>query len=273
LRLPTFALAAVLALASLTACSDDGGSDDSSGDETSQTPSADQTDSGAGELTQAQLDQALLTAANLSDEFEVDAAEDDENDDSDEPDLGCLFAFEDDEDDEDDDDEGEIAFSAKQEPGLPGILHFLAVAPDEDAAERGLDEITDELDDCERVDTQDDDGTRWQLDVELDRTNWAENADDQVNLSAVGTLGMDSLELPLTIELSVVRVANGVSITAFFDISDDIGSAHQDVTDAAAGRLAAVLAGDEPPRPEPVLDGYPIGELFGEVTEDPEIEV
>ena len=110
------------------------------------------------------------------------------------------------------------------------------------------------------------------LDVEHDRTSWAANADDQVNLTAVGTLGMDTLELPLTIELSVVRVANGVSITAFFDITDDVGSAHEDLTDAAAARLAAILSGDEPPVPEPVLEGYPIGEAFGDITDGPEIE-
>jgi len=276
LRLPTFALAAVLALASLTACSDDGnGGSADSDDETSQTPTRDVTgdDNGGGALSQAELDQALLTTANLSDEFEVDPPDDDEDDGDDGHDLGCLFAFADDDDPDEDDDEGEVAFSAKEEPGLPGVLHFLAVAPTEEAAEAGLDEISDELDDCERVDTEDDDGTRWQLDVEIDRTNWADHADDQVNLSAVGTLGLASLELPLTIELTMVRVANGVSITAFFDVSSDIGSAHRDVTDAAAARLAAVLAGEEPPPPEPVLDGYPIGRLFGEVTEDPEIEV
>ena len=268
MRLPALALATALTLAPLAGCSDDGDGDGGRRPELSQ-------DGGARELTQAELDRALLTTANLSDEFEVDPPDDDEDDDSDEPDLGCLFAFEDVEDDEDDD-EGEIAFSAKPEPGLPGIFHFLAVAGTEDEAQRGIEEISDLLDDCERVDTRDDDGTRWKLDVSLDRSGWAEQADSQVNLTAVGTLGMDTLELPLTIELSVVRVDNGVSITAFFDITDDVGSAHEDVTDAATARLAAVLGGDEPPEPEPVLEGYPIGKEFGEMlepTEEPEVEV
>lgn len=271
MRLPSLALATALAVASLTACSDDGGSGGIVGGSTARPLDGDEGGAGA-DLSQAELDQALLTTGNLSDQFEIDP-EDDTQDDGDEPDLGCLFDFEDTGADEDEDDEGEIAFAAKPEPGLPGVLHFLAIAADEDEAQQGLDQIGEVFGECTRVDTEEDDGTRWQLDVTSDDDSWADQSDAQVNMSAVGTLGMGSLELPLTIEFSVVRVHNAVSITAFFDISDDIGSAHRDVTDAATARLVAVLAGDEPPRPEPVLSGYPIGEAFGEVTEEPEIEV
>lgn len=272
MRLASLALATLLAVAPLTACSEDGGSGGIVGGSTARPLDGSDRGSRGPDLSQAELDRALLTLDNLSDQFELDT-EDDDGDDGDEPDLGCLFDFEDTEDEGDDEGEGEIAFAAKPEPGLPGVLHFLAVAPSQEEAQRGLDEIADVFDDCERVDTEEADGTRWQLDVTSDDSGWAEQSDAQVNLSAVGTLGMGSLELPLTIEFSVVRVDNAVSITAFFDIADDIGSAHRDVTDAATARLAAVLAGDEPPPAEPVLDGYPIGEAFGDVTEEPEIEV
>ncbi len=271
MRLPAFALATVVALASLTACSDDSDDGDAK-DQSSQTPQEVDDEVEGAELSPAELELALLTTANLSDEFEIDPPEDDEEEDDGEPDLGCLFAFDDEDDEDDDDGEGEIAFSAKEEPGLPGVFQFLAVAETDDKAQVGLDEISDLLDDCERVDTQDDDGTRWQLDVTHDRDTWATESDAQVNLSAVGTLGMGSLEVPLTIDLSVVRVDNGVSITAFFDMAHDIGSAHEDVTDAATARLAAVLAGEEPPEAEPVLEGYPIGEAFSELTDAPDIE-
>lgn len=267
MRQAMLALAAAVSLTTLAGCAgDDSGTIGAPASTPSESPSPD--DSASGPLSQAELDRALLTTANLSDEFEVDP--DDSEDDGDEPDLGCLFAFEDVEDD--DDEGGEIAFAAKDDPGLPGVFHFLTVTPSEELAEQGLDEITDTLDDCERVDTTDDDGTHWQLDVSLDRANWSAHSDAQVNLSAVGTLGMNALELPLTIELTVVRVDNAVSITAFFDITDDVGSAHRDLTDAAAARLEAVLAGEEPPTPEPVLAGYPIGAALGDLTESPDIE-
>lgn len=272
MRLPSLALATALAVASLTACSDDGGSGGIVGGSTARPLDGEEGAGPGAGLSQAELDEALLTTGNLSDQFEIDP-EDSEEDDGDEPDLGCLFDFEDTGEDEDDEDEGEIAFAAKSEPGLPGVLHFLAVAASEEEAQQGLDQIGEVFGECSRVDTEEDDGTRWQLDVTSDDDSWADLSDAQVNMSAVGTLGMGSLELPLTIEFSVVRVDNAVSITAFFDISDDIGSAHRDVTDAATARLAAVLAGDEPPTPEPVLSGYPIGKAFGDVTEEPEIEV
>lgn len=264
MRLPSLALATAVSLAVLAGCSDDSPLGRRGASHGAQSPPA---SSSAHPLTGAELDSALLTTDNLSEEFVIDPGDDDSGD----SDLGCLFDFETDGPDKDDR-KGEIAFSAREEPGLPGVLHFLAAAPTAAKAQKGLDQISDELDDCHHVDTTDDDGTHWELEVSLDRTAWAAHADDQVNLEAIGTMSTDDLELPLTIDLSVVRVGNAVSMTSFFDINDDIGSAHRDITDAATDRLAAVLAGEEPPAPKPVLEGYPIGEAFGHLTESPDIE-
>jgi hypothetical protein len=48
----------------------------------------------------------------------------------------------------------------------------------------------------------------------------------------------------------------------------DAGTAPRELVVAAAARLRAVLAGEAPPEPEPVFEGYPIGEAFGALVPD-----
>lgn len=244
MRLTSLALAAVLSAASLTACSGDG-----------------------DELSKEQLDAAVLTVKDLSDDFEVD---DEEYDDDDEgPDWGCLNFDELDKaaGESDDDDasehEREATFGAKKEPGMPGIFQLVVdTGAREESAEEGMDKLADVLLDCKKVDSTEEDGTHWQFDVEADRVAWADGADEQINLVATGSTASDDFEFPIVIHLNVVRVGPALTILGFFDMTEDTGDAPRALLNAASARLAAVVDGEDPPEAEPLLEDYPIGEAF-----------
>ena len=231
-------LAAIaLALASLTACGS--GSD----------------------IEDADLDGALLSVEDLGSGFAVDDDEDEDDGEDDDPDWGCLLDFDEvapsDSDDEDND--SEIAFSAKEDPGMPGIFQGVFAAEDVETAEEGMAEIADTLDGCDRVDSTDDKGNRWQFDVDFDRSAGARGADQQLNLTASGSLTSSLLELPISIAFTVVRVEEAVTLIAFFDMAEDIAEAHRDVTGAAVERLTAVVEDEALPEREPLLEDYPVG--------------
>jgi hypothetical protein len=243
MRLPALAVAGLLALGCLTACSDN--------DESSR-------------LKPEDVKPALLTVENLSDEFEVDPDKSGEGDDG--PDWGCLFDFgplkRDTDKDDDKDDENEIQFRASEEPGMPGVIQLVDAAPSLAKAEQAMDDMAESFDGCEKVDTTDDDGTAWKFDVAFDRSAWARGADEQINLTATGSTISDELELPVSISLSVVRIENAVCILMFIDLAEELAGAPRALTHAASARLQAVVDGEDIGDPEPVLEDYPIGAAF-----------
>ena len=249
MRLTALAAAGVLALGCLSACGDDDKS---------------------GRLDPEDVKPALLTVENLSDAFEIDPDEGGGGDDG--PDWGCLFDFgplqegsDDDEDEGDEDDENQVQFRASEEPGMPGVIQLVDAAPSLAKAKKAMDDMAEEFEGCEEVDTTDDDGTTWQFDVAFDRSAWARGADEQINLMATGSSTSDGLELPVSISLSVVRIENAVSILMFIDLADDLAGAPRALTNAASARLQAVVDGEDIAEPEPVLEDYPIGAAFAEL--------
>jgi hypothetical protein len=267
MRLPTLVLASVLALGGLAGCSSDDGTLVAGDPATAGSTAKEDPSTKEGPLTQAQLDEALLTVENLSPEFEVDEGDDDDDDEAG-PDWGCLDF---DSVGGDDGDlsgglpEGERDFAASDEPGIPGIFQVVTALPDEGAARAGLDQFDTIASDCESVDTTEDDGTRWQFDVRSDHETWADDVDQQINLNAAGTVELSGLELPLQIHLTLVRIDNAVIMLGFFDMADDVGTTPRDLVGAAAARLASVLAGESVPEAEPLLEDYPIGKAFNEL--------
>jgi len=215
----------------------------------------------AGALTQDEVDEALLTVDHLSAEFEIDTEEDDDDEG---PDWGCLdfdrLAQE--APSSDDGPQGEITFRAIEEPGMPGVFQALTGAPDADTAEEALDKFVTVMDGCTRVDSTDDDGTHWQFDIATDEDVWADGADQQVNMTATGSIGLSGLSVPIDIRLSFLRLGSVVCMVGFFDMTEDAGTAPHELVVVAALRLHAVLAGEAPPEAEPVFDGYPIGGAF-----------
>lgn len=257
MRLRALALAGVLAIGTTSGCG----------------APADEAHMGrpAGSLTQEQVDEALLTVDHLSSKFEIDT---NEADGAKGPDWGCL--------DFDELAKGtpgadgpdgeisfrEISFRAIEEPGMPGVLHGVTGAPDAGTAEQALDRFVTVMADCTRVDSTDGDGTRWQFDVGTDEDTWADGADQQVNMTATGSVRLQGFTVPIDIRLTFLRIGSAVCMVGFFDMTEDAGTAPRELVAAATARLRAVLAGEEPPAAEPLLEGYPIGEAFDALVPD-----
>ena len=256
MRLPAGALALTLVLTGMltSACTLGGPTAIRSGVQTTQD----------AVLPNPDAQRALLTLGHLSDKFEVDDEEDDGEDDG--ADWGCLTP---------DDvagegaDDVEISFSAKQEPGLPGVFNAVTTqARDAETAERAFDALAASFRKCTSVHTKGDDGTAWDFDVRTDTDGWAEGGDQQINIVAIGTVGMSGVKLPLDIRMSLVRIGEIATMVGFFDLSDTpraTRTAHQRLLRAATARLHAVLAGEKLPRTRPLLEDYEFSNVLEEL--------
>lgn len=221
-----------------------------------------------GTLTREQAEQALLTVEHLSPEFELDDSEDDADDDG--PDWGCLLPDGlSDDDPEPEAGDADIAFKAKREPGMPGVLSSVFSSNgDEARATEAMDELADSYAACKRVSTEDEDGTVWEFDVTTDTEVWAEDSDQQINVAASGSIKLDSFTVPIEVRMTVVRVDATGAMVGFFDMTQAgpaATKAQRELVTAAAARLAAVLAGERPPTPEPLLADYELTDLFEEL--------
>jgi hypothetical protein len=137
-----------------------------------------------------------------------------------------------------------------------------ADAPDEETAATAFDRLADNFRDCTHVHSKSNDGTTWDFDVTTDTDGWAKGGDQQINVVAIGRVGMagmSGMKLPLDIRMSLVRVGKVATMVGFFDLSDNpraTRAAHQRLIGAATARLRAVLAGDELPPTRPLLEDY-----------------
>lgn len=238
------------------------------GRRTAQSGSRETPSGTGGALSQEQAEQALLTVEHLSPRFELDDSEDESPDEG--PDWGCLLPDGlSDEDAEPQAGDADIAFKAKKEPGMPGVLSSVFSSDGDQAqATKAMDELADSYAACRRVATKDDDGTVWEFDVATDTEVWAPGSDQQINVAASGSITLDSFTVPIEVRMTVVRVDATGGMVGFFDMTEAAPAAtkaQRDLVTAASARLAAVLAGEKPPAPEPLLADYEFTDLFEEL--------
>jgi hypothetical protein len=124
-----------------------------------------------------------------------------------------------------------------------------------------MDDLDRGLTRCKPVDHTDDDGTRWRMDPQSDTAVRADGGDRQTTVTGVGTFsdGPADIDGSLAVVGTAVRVENNVVIVVMIDLTDDLGDAPDDVTQAAVDRLAAVTAGEDPPAPAEALEDYSPG--------------
>lgn len=205
------------------------------------------------------LEEALLTAEHLGAGFvpDRDADEDDADDDS----LGCLGemgrALEE-RGEEGGPDQGvafaqaEIDFVPDTDLGLP-LFGELLVRMGRERAGEGLDIVTEEMADCHSVAETDEDGSRLTLSVETDAEQ-AEGTDRQVNVVASGTITAHGVEVPMLFEMRLA-VVDDTLVAVFYGNLVARGDTGERLMQAAVDRFVAVMAGEEPPEPEPLLEG------------------
>lgn len=216
------------------------------------------------------LRSALLVADDLGDAF---AVSDDDGASGDDLEWGCLFDFEEDLEAAAGDDEGAAditaSFETSHEPNMPGVIEYLVLADTEDDAEQALSKVADMIGRCHSVDSDDEDGTHWHFSVDSDRVAWANGVDQQVNMTATGTVGLSGLEIPISMTFSLMRVERVTVMVVFMDMASDVEQARRDVIRVAMRRVMAAIDGEGQPDPAGVLDDYPIGKEFGALLEAP----
>lgn len=225
-------------------------------------------DSDQEEVTADGLRDALLVSDDLSDEFKVsDDSDDGEEDET--PQWGCLLDFEEDLDraggsDDSGDDDISVSLEADSEVGMPGVIENIVLSDDEDEAKAAMAAIAEMMGRCHSVDSDDGD-THWQFTVDSDGVAWADGVDQQVNMVATGTASFSSIEIPMSMSFSLMRVDNITTMVLFMDMADDIEQARRDVIDVAMGRIHAAIEGEDQPDAANSLEDYPIGQEFADL--------
>ncbi|KQY57204.1 hypothetical protein [Nocardioides sp. Root140] len=216
-------------------------------------------------ISDKDLAKALLTADDLGPDFKISPDDDDHDDDGDGPDWGCLLDFKDDATEKDDDgDDIEVEIEASADPGMPAVFHVISNAENAEQARALLSELGSQVDDCDKVDTTEDD-TRWQFDVDSDRVAWADGVNQQINVLAEGHATVSGVELPISLSFTAVRVDTAVSLVMFVDMASDIDRARRDVVQVVVDRLTAALDGEDQPADAGVLEDYPIGKEYADL--------
>jgi len=130
---------------------------------------------------------------------------------------------------------------------FPVVISTAASFGTEKEAAAALPALRSKLAGCDRVAETDED-TRFALRVSRNDRETAGPVDDQVNVSASGTMRAPAGTVPLAMSFSVVRVDNNVLLTGFLTVGRaSVTDQATEVTEAALARLAAVVAGKTVP--------------------------
>lgn len=148
-------------------------------------------------------------------------------------------------------------FVPKSRVGMPIVTVSVATFADESRLAKLLDDLERGMKACRDVDVKVD-GARWRLSITNDRLGWASDAEEQFNVRATGTISEGQLKIPLTIQLTIARIANNGVYTLMFDFRDNVALAPQKVTKATLARVRAVMLGERLPARRPLLKNYPI---------------
>jgi hypothetical protein len=220
--------------------------------------------SASREFSPRKVDLALLTEDDLGGPFQQATDEDHEFDsgvDSYDARFGCLTALDVLDNKANDPADAAHEYDTGSDDEVADVLTAVISYRSAAVAEAAMDDLDRGLTRCKPVDHTDDDGTRWQMDPRSDTAVRADGGDRQTTVIGVGTFsdGPADINGSLAVVGTAVRVENNVVIVVMIDLTDDLGDAPHDVTQAAVDRLAAVTAGEDPPAPAEVLDDYAPG--------------
>ena len=226
----------VLVLTSLAAC---GGDTEENG-----SGSADTESSELEVLSAEEAEQALLPQAVMGEGFTAGEPSEESNEGA----PGCLSAL-DDLDDIGSETKAEVEYTSTSEIGLPTVEHSVFSYTEIEPISARIEEVSTALEGCDSVEETDDEGTTYALDVTLSTDTTTEGAEEEITLEAVGTVSQGDQEFPIGVYMSSVRVENHVSVVAYTDFPEDEAAsseAFSSSVSAAAERLVAVAAGEEP---------------------------
>ncbi|MET3961081.1 hypothetical protein ABIE44_001015 [Marmoricola sp. OAE513] len=233
-RLSASAAAALVLGAVLTGCGSDSKSDDKS-DKADKAPKV-------TALSTADAEKALLTLGNLGDNgFTLD---EDADHTSGAP--GCLDGFDAITDASDAPTHVVRDFTAGSETGFPLISSSVDSYDSVEDAKEALEDFRDAMADCTTVDDTDSDGVATKLAVTTSDDKTDDSTDDQVNLTAVGTIAATDGSYPLGLWAAAVRIDNHVHVITVGDLDDAAPGDIEELVQVVNDRLIAVAKGDEP---------------------------
>ena len=213
------------------------------------------------ELSPRKVDLALLTEDDLGGPFQQAEDEDHEFDsgvDSYDARFGCLTAIDVLDNKANDPADASHEYDTGDTTTLTSVLTAVISYRSEKVADAAMDDFDRGLTRCKPVDETDDDGTRWKIDPQTDTKVQVDGGDRQTTVSGVGTFsgGPADVDGSLALHGTAVRIDNNVVVVVMGDLTDDLGTAPDDVTQAAVDRLVAVAANEDPPAPGEVLEDY-----------------
>lgn len=206
----------------------------------------DSDDAGSGDpaavLSEDQVASAAIGLDNLGEGWTEEPADEEE----DSPAPGCLGEI--DQVTETDEPAAEVEKTyGHGEISLPRVQSGVATFDDEDSVASAFDDVQVALADCTTVEGTDEEGTEYNLTLTYDDSATGDAVDDQLNLVAAGTiLTPGGQEVSLSLHMTMARIDNNVALIATSDFSDP-ATLHASVSQIGIDKLAAVVAGEEPP--------------------------
>lgn len=243
-RRTTGASAALLLALALTACGGDDESGDDAPDEgssaSSEASAPDDTES-AAVPTEADLEAALLTSADLPEGFEVDP---DDSDGEDEVAFEgtCLEAVGQFSDavGSDPEEEAEVDLVVESATGQTGVMSQVEAYADAATVSSTFADFTEELQSCTSVQTTNDDGLTIDLEVTYDDADAVPGADDQLAIDLTGTITSGEQAFPVAYSYVVAVTDAYVSAVGTFALGEDSTGVLDQVGDLAALQLERV---------------------------------
>ena len=249
------ATAGSLALISLLAagCGDDGGDAEAQETETVfvdtdgnviEDGGGDAPDDSGPALTQEQIEAVVLTPENVGEAWTGGPVESDEDGDA----PGCFGEIETISDNLDPLEvaEHDVEY-AYGDSGVPEISSGASSYEDGNAVAQAFVDLRAVLEPCTSVTGEDGVDYTWDLTVSYDDTPATDTIDDQINVTAYGTV-TDSggeEEIELTLHQSYVRIGKNVITVGVTDATDQ-SALHDAYTRIAIDRLVAVIIDSEP---------------------------
>ena len=167
-------------------------------------------------LSQDQADSALLTQQDVPAGF----VQGEESQDKVEL-LGCLSAA-DDLDKLTSKTKANVTFLLPSNELVVGVTSAVTSYSTEKQIKTGFADFRKGLTECTKID-ETKDGVHTVLDITVDEKATTDEADEQVNLTATGTISANQVDYPYLVRYSATRVVNNLTLVAAYQVGDPTG--------------------------------------------------
>lgn len=192
-------------------------------------------------LTGKQAEQALLAPTDLAPGYVKTASDDDDS--SAETDVGCLDSLQ--KDDVEPAVKKEVTLEDPDSFGTVSINNEVESYRTEDKVAEEFARVRAIVDDCDHVDTTVE-GAHMVLDLSSSDEESIPAVDDQINITASGSVAQGAMKIPVTMHIAGARIANNATYLFVTSIGDGSDTKTKKLIGTAVRRLGAVMHGNDP---------------------------